>query len=147
MKTANKTIELSTQKTYEFIDITDQIKAFIVESGIKEGIVNIQLMHTSAGLIVNENEPLLLEDIKVNLRNNSCKDIEYHHDDFTIRTGILCANERKNGNAHCNAIHLLVSATLNLINGELQLGQWQRIILIELDSPRNRKFQIQIIGE
>jgi len=147
MKILNKTISFQTKGLFEFIDITDEIKNFVEEIQIKNGLVNIQLMNTSAGLIVNENEPLLIEDFKDNLERNASQKINYQHDDFTKRTVNLCENECKNGNAHCNAIHLLVNATLNLIDGQLQLGQWQRIMLIELDRSRQRKVQIQIIGE
>jgi len=147
MKIANKTIELQTQKIFDFIDITDQVKNIVRDSNIKDGIVNIQILHTSAALIVNENEPLLLEDIKANLEKNASQNSQYQHDDLTKRTVNVCQDECVNGHSHCNAIHLLANATLNLIDGELQLGQWQSIILVELDRPKPRKIQVQIIGE
>lgn len=142
-----KIFEYQTKRELDFIDITDEIKDFLKETGIKNGLVNIQILHTSAGLIVNENEPLLLEDIKRNLENCAPKNLEYKHDDLSKRKVNLCPKECINGHAHCKAIHLLVNVTLNLIGGELQLGRWQRVLLIELDRPRNRKVQVQIIGE
>jgi len=147
MKSNNKIIEFQTKEELEFIDLTDKIKKFVKESQIKEGLINIQSLHTSAALIVNENEPLLMEDFKDNLRKTSLKKGNYRHDDLEKRTVNLCVDECINGHSHCRAIHLLVSATLNVINGELQLGQWQRIFFVELDSSRKRKLQIQIIGE
>ncbi|MFH1509786.1 MAG: secondary thiamine-phosphate synthase enzyme YjbQ [Candidatus Nealsonbacteria bacterium] len=147
MKSNNKIIEFQTKEELEFIDLTDKIKKFVKESQIKEGLINIQSLHTSAALIVNENEPLLMEDFKDNLRKTSSKEGNYRHDDLEKRTVNLCVDECINGHSHCRAIHLLVSATLNVINGELQLGQWQRIFFVELDSSRKRKLQIQIIGE
>jgi len=147
MKTATKTIEFQTEEELDFIDFTEKIKEFIKESQIKDGFVNIQILHTSAGLIVNENEPLLIEDFKKNLLQTAPKDLNYEHDNLEKRTVNLCPDECINGHAHCKAIHLLVNSTLNLINGELQLGQWQKIFLVELDRPRKRKVQIQILGE
>ncbi len=147
MRSGNKTIEFQTKEQLEFIDLTDQIKEFVKKSGIKEGIVNVQSLHTSAGIIVNENEPLLIEDFKENLRRTASEGTNYKHDDLTKRTVNVCPDECINGHSHCKAIHLLVSATLNLIGGELQLGQWQRIFFVELDRSRKRKVQIQIIGE
>lgn len=147
MKSANKTIELQTKEQLEFVDLTDRIKEFVKESGIKEGIVNVQSLHTSAGIIVNENEPLLLDDLRDNLKKTAPESINYRHDDLTKRTVNVCPDECINGHSHCKAIHLLVSATMNLIGGELQLGQWQRIFFIELDRARKRMVQIQIIGE
>lgn len=142
----NKTISFQTEKTLEFIDITEKVQDFIKEIQMEEGIVNIQILHTSAGLIVNENEPLLIEDFKKNIENIAISTENYKHDNLKKRTVNICDNECINGHSHCKAIHLLVNATLNIINGNLQLGQWQRIFLVELDRPRNRKIQMQIIG-
>jgi secondary thiamine-phosphate synthase enzyme len=143
----NKTIEFKTEKTLDFIDITEKIKDFVKESEVNNGLVNVQILHTSAGLIVNENEPLLIEDFKNNIEKVALSTEKYNHDDFSKRTVNMCNNECRNGHAHCKAIYFLVNATLNVINKELQLGQWQRVFLVELDRPRLRKVQIQIIGE
>ncbi|MCK5059742.1 MAG: secondary thiamine-phosphate synthase enzyme YjbQ [Candidatus Pacebacteria bacterium] len=146
MKILNKTIEFQTKGLFDFIDITDKIKTFVKESQIKNGLINIQILHTSAALIVNENEPLLIEDIKDNLEAVASKTANYRHDDFTKRTVNVCEGECVNGHSHCKAIRLLVNTTLNLIEGMLQLGQWQRVLLVELDQLRKRKIQIQILG-
>lgn len=147
MKTANKTFKFQTKGEYDFIDITDLIKDFVKESGIQNGLVNTQTMHTTAQIIVNENEPLLIEDIKKHLEKLSPKTLEYNHDNFNVRTVNMCDGECANGHSHCKAIHLLTSATLNLINGKLQTGMWQRVFLLELDRSRPRKVQVMIIGE
>ncbi|MFA5355569.1 MAG: secondary thiamine-phosphate synthase enzyme YjbQ [Candidatus Paceibacterota bacterium] len=145
--TKNKTIEFETQGDLDFVDLTGEVSEFVKSSGVKEGLINIQSMHTSAALIVNENEPLLIEDIKDNLRRTAPKEASYNHDNMKIRTVNVCDNECINGHSHCQAIHLLVSATLNIIQGEIQLGRWQRIFFVELDQKRPRKVQLQIIGE
>jgi secondary thiamine-phosphate synthase enzyme len=147
MKTINKTLKYQTKKLFDFIDITDEIKNFVEKSQIQNGLANVQILHTSSALIVNENEPLLIGDIKRNLEQTAPQSLTYQHDDFSKRTFNLCEDECINGHSHCKAIHLLVNATLNLINGKLQLGEWQRIMLVELDRARPRKVQIQIIGE
>ena len=146
MKIVHKTIEFQTKETLEFIDFTDKIEDFIKESQIKDGLVNIQILHTSAALIVNENEPLLLEDFRENIKKTAPLDLVYQHNDLTKRTVNVCPDECINAHSHCQAIHLLVSVTLNLIDGKLQLGQWQKIFLVELDHSRKRKVQIQILG-
>ena len=117
------------------------------ESGIRNGFVNIQTLHTTCPLILNENEPLLLEDFKNHLAQLSPCDLPYRHNDFTIRTVNICDNECKNGHSHCLALHFPSNLTLNIIDGKLQLGQWQRIFAVELDKPRLRKIQIQMIGQ
>ena len=147
MKTKNTTLSHQTKGLFDFIDVTSEVKKFVSESSVKNGLVNIQIMHTSAALIFNENEPLLLEDIKNNLEEQAPKSASYQHDNFDKRTVNVCKNECVNGHSHCKAIRLPSTVTLNLIDGKLQLGQWQSIILAELDSPRPRKIQVQVIGE
>lgn len=146
MKILNKTIEFKTKGVFDFIDITEDIEKFIKESGVENGLINIQNLHSSAALIVNENEPLLIEDFKKNIEESAPKSVSYSHDDFEKRTVNMCMGECKNGHSHCKAIHLLVSATLNIKDKKLQLGQWQRIFFVELDNSRLRKVQSQIIG-
>ncbi len=147
MKSANKILEYQTKSEFDFIDITEEVENFVKESEIKNGLVNIQTLHTTCALILNENEPLLLEDIKANLEKTAPKNLNYRHDNFNERTVNVCPNECINGHSHCKAIHLPVNITLNLIDGKMQLGQWQRIMMLELDRSRPRKVQIQIIGE
>jgi len=147
MKIKNKTIEFQTKGEFDFIDLTDKVKAFVKESQIKNGFINIQTLHTTAAIIVNENEPLLLKDFKRHLENLSPKSLKYNHDDFSIRTVNVCSDECINGHSHCKAILLPANIILNLIDNELQLGQWQSILLVELDRARKRKIQIQILGE
>jgi len=146
MKFFNKTIKIQSKGLFDFIDITDKVKDFVKKSQIRNGLVNIQILHTSAGLIVNENEPLLINDFKKNLEILAPRASNYQHDDFSKRTVNLCKNERINGHSHCKAIRLSVSATLNLIEKEIQLGKWQRIFIVELDGSRKRKAQVQILG-
>ncbi len=146
MKFLTKTIEFQTKGELDFIDITDKIEEFIKENQVKDGIVNVQILHTSAALLVNENEPLLIEDFKNNIKETAPRNLTYQHDDLEKRTVNVCPDECINGHSHCKAIHFLVSATLNLIKSKLQLGQWQRIFLVELDRARRRKVQIQILG-
>lgn len=147
MKTANKIFNCQTKKLFDFIDITDRVNNFVRQSKIINGLVNVQILHTSAALIFNENEPLLIRDIKKSLERIAPQSLVYQHDDFSKRTVNMCKDECINGHSHCKAIYLLVNVVLNLINRKLQLGQWQRIMLAELDRARPRKIQVQIIGE
>jgi len=147
MKIVTETIEFNTEKELDFIDFTDKVEDFIKKSQIKNGLVNIQTMHTTCPLLLNENEPLLLDDMKDHLKKLSPKDLGYNHNDFTRRTVNMCKDECENGHSHCLALHFPSSLTLNLIEGKLQLGQWQRVFLVELDRPRHRNVQMQIMGE
>jgi secondary thiamine-phosphate synthase enzyme len=104
-------------------------------------------MHTTTAIILNENEPLLLQDFKKSLDNIASQNLAYQHDDFSKRTVNMCDNECHNGHSHCKAIYLPSSICFNLINSKLQLGTWQRILFIELDKPKERKIQVQVIGQ
>ena len=147
MKILTKTLEFQTKGEFDFIDFTEQVKSFVEESQIKNGLINIQTLHTTAALVLNENEPLLLEDFKAHLEKISPKDLNYNHNDFSRRTVNVCEEKCANGHSHCQTLHLPSSLTLNIIDGNLQLGQWQRIFLVELDRAKLRKIQIQVMGE
>jgi len=146
MKITNKIIEMTTKTTMEFIDLTDLIQEKIQEANIQEGIINIQSLHTTMAIIINEAEPLLIEDMKSMLEKLAPRTIEYAHDNFEIRTVNMCDGECANGHAHSKALCLPTSTMLNVIENKLQLGQWQRIFAIELDRSRPRKVALQIIG-
>ncbi len=147
MKIDSVDFSFQTKNLFDFIDLTDQIKDFLSGTGINNGLVNIHCLHTSASLMLNENEPLLIEDMKNNLEATASKDDKYNHDNFDRRTVNMCPDECANGHSHCKAIHLPSSITLNFKGGKLQLGQWQRVFLVELDRSRPRKVQVQVIGE
>lgn len=148
MEIYNKTIGLKTKKQLDFIDLTQVVEAFVAESQIKNGFLNIQTLHTTCPLFLNENEPLLLKDFANHLAGISPQNLGYNHNDFTVRTVNMCEeDECENGHSHCQALHLPSNLTLNVVDGKLQLGQWQRIFTVELDKPRSRKIQMQIMGE
>ncbi|MFW6283336.1 MAG: secondary thiamine-phosphate synthase enzyme YjbQ [Minisyncoccales bacterium] len=147
MKNYNNIIKIETKEKHDFNDITDKVKEFLKESKIKNGIINLQSLHTTAALVVNEKEPLLIKDMKRHLELLSPESLSYQHDNFEIRTVNMCEDECANGHSHCKSLNLPVNISLNVIGNKLQLGQWQRIFLIELDRKRPRKVQVQIIGE
>jgi len=147
MKSSFKALSLQTKDQLDIIDITNQIKEFVEQSNIENGIVNIQTLHTTATVIINENEPLLLKDFKDHLQKIAPNNAKYNHDNFEIRTVNMCEDECANGHAHCKALHLTPSVCLNIKEKKLQLGTWQRIMFIELDQARPRKVQVQILGE
>jgi secondary thiamine-phosphate synthase enzyme len=147
MKIKNEIIKLKTATTLDFIDITEKVQKKIKEAGVKNGIVNIQSLHTTVAVIVNESEPLLIADMKVLLEKLAPRTYDYLHDNFKIRTVNMCAGECANGHAHNKSIHLPTSTMLNVSGNKLQLGQWQRVFAVELDRSRPRQIALQIIGE
>jgi secondary thiamine-phosphate synthase enzyme len=140
-------IRITTDRPTEFIDLTARLEALVAASGIRVGFVNVQTLHTTTAIVVNELEPLLLADFETVLANAAPCDAAYRHDDVTVRTVNLTADERINGHAHCRALLLGSSACLNIIDGRLLLGQWQRVLLAELDGPRTREVSVLVLGE
>ena len=140
-------IALTTTKPTEFIDLTGRIQSLVTESGIESGFVNIQTLHTTTAIVVNEGEPLLLSDFAVLLEQLAPRDRRYRHDDLIARTVNITAEERVNGHAHCRALLLPSSACLNVAAGALLLGMWQRVFLVELDGPRVRHVSVLIAGD
>jgi secondary thiamine-phosphate synthase enzyme len=144
--TYHEFIRIRTRKTLQFIDITKQIQEIICASEYQSGIVNIQSLHTTASIVVNENEPLLLTDMKRMLERYAPRHAKYRHDDFSIRTVNLEPGEPANGHAHCKALLLNPSQMLNVMHGTLMLGRWQRIFFVELDRARERTISVMLLG-
>jgi secondary thiamine-phosphate synthase enzyme len=140
-------LALETTDGIQLLDITDEVAAIVRSTGIRDGIVTIVSRHTTAAVRIQEDEPLLLEDLLEFLRRLAPKDAHYQHNDFRIRTHHMHPDESPNGHSHCLQFLLGTSESVPVMDGELQLGQWQRIFLVELDGPRpKREVLIQTVG-
>ena len=131
---------------HTFLDLTARIEASVASSMIEYGLVNVQVRHTSAALVVNENEPLLLQDFERLFEQLAPREASYEHDRFDIRTVNVGPDERSNGHAHARTLLLRTSECVNLVDGCLQLGRWQRIFLVELDGERDREVSVLVMG-
>ena len=97
---------------------------------------------------IQEDEPLLLEDLRRFLSHLAPSDAAYGHNDFRVRTQHMHPDERPNGHAHCLQLLLGSSESVPVMDGELQLGEWQRLFLVELDGPRpRRELLVQVMGQ
>ena len=140
------TISVVTREEMEFIDLTPALTALVESLGIRDGVLTVQTRHTTTGVMVNEHEPLLLNDLKA-MFERLVPAGPYEHDDFERRTVNLVPDERVNGHAHCRALLLPSTATLNVVDGRLHLGRWQRLFFAELDGPRSRALSVMLLGE
>jgi secondary thiamine-phosphate synthase enzyme len=138
-------VELRTQRSVQFVDLTALVVERVRRSGVEQGIVTVQSRHTTAGVLVNENEPLLLEDLQDMLERWAPAGARYRHNDLEARPGAP-ADEKPNGHAHARALLLGVSVCLNVAGGAIDLGHWQSIFLVELDGPRRRAVSVQVLG-
>jgi secondary thiamine-phosphate synthase enzyme len=140
-------ISVATAHPTQFVDLTDRLERLVAEAGLLSGVLNVQTLHTTTGVVVNEHEPLLLTDFEALLEATAPFDRRYRHDDASVRTVNLTVGERPNGHAHCRALLLPASVCLNVAGGRIVLGQWQRVFFVELDGPRERQISVLAAGE
>jgi secondary thiamine-phosphate synthase enzyme len=154
MKHFLKEGNLETKEEDCFYDITEEIQKFIDESGIKNGHVLIQPMHTTVGIFLNEGEERLLRDFVKRLSEKAPKGDKYLHDDIEKRNDNCPSDEPVNGHSHIrSACYSNPSLSLILHEGKIQLGTYQRILFAEFDGPcprkhkSVRKYLVSVIGE
>jgi secondary thiamine-phosphate synthase enzyme len=140
-------LAFATTEPIQFLDITDDVARAVRSTGVQNGIVTIVSRHTTMAVRIQEDEPLLLQDLLSFLRRLAPANVHYQHNDFRIRTHHMHDDESPNGHSHCLQFLLGTSETVPVMDGELLLGQWQRIFLVELDGPRaRREVLIQTVG-
>jgi secondary thiamine-phosphate synthase enzyme len=134
----------------QFIDLTDEVRDVVARSGIREGTAVVFSPHTTCSVIINERETGFLADFRDLLDSVVPTAVDYRHDDLSIRTENLedDPHETPNGHSHCRAALLgSASQSVPVHEGELMLGRYQRIFLLELDCGRDRRVLLQAIGE
>ena len=146
MKTRSFCKRVKTTCAPEFIDITDWVAECVAESQIANGFVVVYSKHTTAAVKINENEPLLLDDMAGFLEKIFPRDHSYQHNNFEIRTVNMNENESPNGHAHLQHLLMGTSETVPVMDGQIQFGTYQSIFFIELDHPRLREVLVQIVG-
>lgn len=146
-------LQYATSHPCEFIDVTDDVREVVERSGVTVGQVLVSSAHTTAAVVVQEHEPLLLKDMARLLQRIAPADDYYEHNDFTIRTVNMAENEPENGHAHCQHLFLGASETLPVVDSAIQMGMWQSIFLVELDNPplrpegqQRRRITVQVMG-
>jgi len=128
-----KKLNLTTKERYELIDITEEVEKLIKESDIQDGLVIVFTPHSTAGIILTENEERLKRDW-IKFFEKIISDFDFEHNKI-------------DDNAEAHILSGLLGQQRNIVieDGELLLGAWQRIFLAEFDGPRNREIIIKII--
>lgn len=127
-------INVRTQKEQQFIDITDQVRRFVKDEGLEDGIVVVYVPHTTAAVTINEScDPSVVRDILAALERVFPVKADYTH-------------LEGNSHAHIKASLLGSSCTVPVENGELQLGTWQGIFFCEFDGPRQRRLHLKAVA-
>jgi secondary thiamine-phosphate synthase enzyme len=135
------TLTVPTEERVELIDVTDRIVELVVASGVRDGIVSLWSMHTTFAIFMNESQKALHADIKRLLETMVDREADWMHNDPAHSD---C--DRRNADAHLRAMLLGHSLTLQVSGGDIVLGQWQRVLVAELDGPRSRTLRVQIMG-
>mgnify|MGYP000875694933 CR=1 FL=1 len=146
IKIHKQTIEIESKTQIEFIDMTEQIKEVVEKSGIREGNVVVYAPHTTMGITINHNEPMLLQDFMRILYKAAPVDERYSHDLFEIRKGAGNSDARSNGHSHCKSILVGVSETIPLDKGEMMIKDTQNIFAVEFDGARKRDIIVSVMG-
>ncbi|MQG74868.1 MAG: YjbQ family protein [SAR202 cluster bacterium] len=152
MRTSTITLKVRSETSPEFIDITDEVEEFIESSGVLNGIVVVFSKHTTAAIVIQEDEPLLLDDFRNLLDSIASSDAKYSHNDFDVRTVHMHDNECPNGHSHCQHLTLGSSESVPVIDGKMALGEWQRVFMVELDGEKAqqigyREVVVQVLGQ
>jgi secondary thiamine-phosphate synthase enzyme len=133
-RVVNITHHFSTKGAMDFVDLTDEIQGAVSASGIRNGFVHVFAPHATGILIITENDPALLNDIRNFIEEVIPKRREYQHP--------------SNAHAHLRSVLLPPDRTLPLIGGHVEFGTWQTLFFVETDVyPRKRTVIMQIMGE
>lgn len=136
LKAETKYLWFETKKQREYIRITDEVEAFVKDSGIKEGFVLVSAMHITAGVYVNDWESGLIQDIDKWLEKLAPEDPNYKHH----QTG------ETNGDAHLKRILINHQVTIPITDGKLDLGPWEQIFYAEFDGQRRKRVILKALG-
>jgi secondary thiamine-phosphate synthase enzyme len=127
-------LAVNTAQRRQVIDLTGQVQTAVASLGVTEGLACISVQHCTCALYVNENESGLLAD--------TLRLVE----ELTSRGGWQHDRIDDNAAAHLAASLLGPSVVLPVEGGEVVLGTWQRILLLELDGPRRRTVTVSVVG-
>ncbi len=132
---------VQTDRRVQLVDVTDTVIQHVRRSGVREGIASLWSLHTTCAIFINEAQQALHADILSVLCGIVDRDAEWQHNDPTQSD---C--DRMNADSHLRAMFLGHSVTLQISGGEPVLGQWQRILVAEMDGPRARTIRAQVMG-
>jgi secondary thiamine-phosphate synthase enzyme len=140
-KVVNRIVDWITNDRMQLLNITDRINDIVRKSGVKEGIVHLQTLHTTTSVFINEWQEALLHDMRSFLGRVIERESYYQHNDPEYSD---C--ERLNADSHLRGMLMGQSVSLQVRNSSVLLGTWQSIILAEFDGPRNRSVAVQVSG-
>lgn len=140
VKVETRSFEVSSRGEDEMLDITRHVREAVAASGMSDGLATAFLVGSTAAVTTMEFEPGLVNDFPEMMERVAPK------------TGVEYEHQRRwhdgNGHSHVKASLVGPSLSVPIVDGDLALGEWQQIVLVEFDvRPRTRKIVVQLIGE
>jgi len=140
-KVFSRVLDWITSDRMELLNITDRINELVHKSGVRDGIIHLQSLHTTTAVFLNEWQDALLQDVKDLFNSVVERERYYRHNDPTLSD---C--ERANADSHLRGMLMGQTLSLQVRNAAVLLGTWQSIVLAEFDGPRSRSIAVQISG-
>ena len=140
-RVVSTTIKVQTESREELYNMSKTIRDFVRSSGIRAGMLIVTSLHTTCAIIINEWQEALVHDVKKYLSGLINKDDYYRHNDPEWSD---C--DRHNADSHLRSLMLGMNLVLQIADGEAVLGEFQSVILAELDGPRERTIRLQANG-
>jgi secondary thiamine-phosphate synthase enzyme len=140
-RVATTLARVQTEHREELYNLTQMIRDFVKSSGVRAGSLMVSSLHTTCAILINEWQDALVHDVKAYLSSLINKEDYYRHNDPAWSD---C--DRHNADSHLRTLLLGMNLNLQIAEGEVVLGEWQSIILAELDGPRERSIRLQAMG-
>lgn len=140
-------LHFATNAGNEFWDLTDLTREVVARSGVRHGQVTVHTPHTTTTIVLNESETGFLNDFRRMIEGIAPVEAYYEHDDHELRTENLQEDEYLNGHAHCRQMLVgSASVTIPVVDGEVLLGTWQKVLFGEFDQARERRVVVHAQG-
>jgi len=140
-KVVNRIVDWITSDRMQLLNITERVNEIVRKSGIRDGLVHLQSLHTTTAVFINEWQDALLQDVRAFFEQVVDGNRYYRHNDPEHSD---C--ERANADSHLRGMLMGQTVCLQVRNAKVLLGTWQSIILAEFDGPRSRSLAVQVSG-
>ena|SRR5271166_24260 len=140
-KVFSRIVDWITNDRLQLLNITERINEIVRKSGVRDGMVHLQSLHTTSAIFINEWQDALLHDVRSFFEQVVIGDQYYRHNDPAFSD---C--ERKNADSHMRGMLMGQTLCLQVRNASVLLGTWQSIIFAEFDGPRSRSLAVQVSG-
>lgn len=137
----SRKIEVKTAERLDLVNLTSTLREFVESIGIEDGHLQVSSLHTTAGLLINEWQDALLNDVRGLIERMVPRESYYRHNDPEFSD---C--DRHNADSHLRNVVVGQHLVIPISQGQLVLGRWQSVILAEFDGPNERSVFIQALG-